>query len=615
MQEWQDISRTGVKVICNKSLVRHEHGCEVPLVQQLGATPECVPELYAFPTRLDLNSLELMTQAELIKAQKQDPVVGLVLKAKLQGTWPVGTGIDPEIALFKQEADKLILKDELLFRKVNRGGVEKVQLVLPRRFRGTVLKALHDEAGHLGTDRVVDQLRDRFYWPKMSKDVEQYIKSCGYCVTRKSPCERAAPLNQIVSSGPMDLVCIDFLTLEPDSKGLGNILVITDHFTRYAQAFATRNQKAGTVARVLVDKYFVHYGLPARIHSDQGRDFESHLIRELTSMMGIKKSRTTPYHPQGDPQPERFNRTLLSMLGTLSADKKQKWSQHLGHVVHAYNSTRNDATGFSPYRLMFGREARLPVDICFGTSPDNHDMVTHSQYVNKLRMSLQEAFQLATAVANKTHQRNKRSYDKRVVAQSLDPGDRVLVKNLGLHGKHKLQSRWGFVPYRVKRKLPNLPVYQVQPETGTGKMKVLHRDHLLPIGEAVRLPSTVELTEASQNSAHRQRRQKKQCPDTEIQNQESGEESSEESEGGQSYIELRSIPFELHSLPQGTTETEQIQGGEESHEVLDQEMQNGPEMDSSGLEDEVSEILDIPIEEESEKSGESEDEAQNMRTS
>ncbi|XP_028853388.1 LOW QUALITY PROTEIN: uncharacterized protein LOC114800338 [Denticeps clupeoides] len=323
MQEWQDISRTGVKVICNKSLVRHEHGCEVPLIQQLGATPECVPELYAFPTRLDLNSLEL------IKAQKQDPVVG------------------------------------------------------------------------------------------------------------------AAPLNQIVSSGPMDLVCMDFLTLEPDSKGLGNILVITDHFTRYAQAFATRNQKAGTVARVLVDKYFVHYGLPARIHSDQGRDFESRLIRELTSMMGIKKSRTTPYHPQGDPQPERFNRTLLSMLGTLSADKKQKWSQHLGHVVHAYNSTRNDATGFSPYRLMFGREARLPVDICFGTSPDNHDMVTHSQYVNKLRMSLQEAFQLATAVANKTHQRNKRFNRKQELEQQKQNRSMVVKNHMKFWIKKcKMDLKW-----------------------------------------------------------------------------------------------------------------------------------------------------------------------------
>lgn len=121
----------------------------------------------------------------------------------------------------------------------------------------------------------------------------------------------------------MDLVCMDFLTIEPDSRNICNILVITDHYTRYAKAFATRDQKASTVAKVLWEQYFVHYGLPKRVHSDQGRDFESRLIHELLSMLGIRKSRTPPYHPQGDPQAELFNRTLLDMLGTLETQGSQ----------------------------------------------------------------------------------------------------------------------------------------------------------------------------------------------------------------------------------------------------------------------------------------------------
>ncbi len=134
------------------------------------------------------------------------------------------------------------------------------------------------------------------------------------------PC--VAPLQHITSKGPLDLVCIDFLSIEPDAKGISNVLVVTDHFTRYAQAFTTKDQKALTVAKVLFEKFFVHYGLPARIHSDQGRDFESRMIKELLGMLGVRKSRTTPYHPQGDAQPERFNRTLLSMLGTLDPENK-----------------------------------------------------------------------------------------------------------------------------------------------------------------------------------------------------------------------------------------------------------------------------------------------------
>ncbi|KAK7906967.1 hypothetical protein WMY93_015579 [Mugilogobius chulae] len=81
-------------------------------------------------------------------------------------------------------------------------------------------------------DKTIELVRDRFYWPKMGAEVEQYIKNCGRCITRKALPQRAAPLNQITSQGPLDLVCIDFLSLEPDSQGFANILVVTDHFTR-----------------------------------------------------------------------------------------------------------------------------------------------------------------------------------------------------------------------------------------------------------------------------------------------------------------------------------------------------------------------------------------------
>ena len=131
---------------------------------------------------------------------------------------------------------------------------------------------------------------------------------------------RTTELHSLVSirtTSPLQLVCMDYPTLEPSTGGQQNILIITDHFTRYAQAIPTRNQTARTTAEVLFNNHIVHYGIPERLHSDQGANFESKDIEELCRMTGITKYRTTSYHPHGNGMFERFNRTLLKMLGTL----------------------------------------------------------------------------------------------------------------------------------------------------------------------------------------------------------------------------------------------------------------------------------------------------------
>ncbi|XP_075334602.1 lactase/phlorizin hydrolase-like [Odontesthes bonariensis] len=342
----------------------------------------------------------------------------------------------------------------------------------------------------------------------MKADIEKYCKNCARCIQRKTLPARAAELHHLSSNGPMDLICIDFLSLEPDSKNICNVLVVTDHYTRYAQAFPTKDQKSSTVAKVLWEKYFIHYGLPNRVHSDQGRDFESRLIHELLSMLGVRKSRTTPYHPQGDPQPERFNRTLLNMLGTLSSEEKGKWSQHISYLVHAYNCTKNDSTGYSPYFLRFGREARLPVDVCFGVSSDNSSPKSYARYVANMRRDLQVAYETAESMAGKRNEGNKQRYDQRVRYCPLAPGDRVLLKNVSLQGKHKIADRWCSDPYIVQSQMPGLPVFKLRAENGVGPDKVLHRNLLLPLGQDVQLKSgdTSERNEPKRRSSRRLKR-------------------------------------------------------------------------------------------------------------
>ena len=272
----------------------------------------------------------------------------------------------------------------------------------------------------------------------MDTYVEKMIKKCDRCIRRKILPTRAADLVNIESTAPMEVICIDYLTIEPSKGGIENVLVITDHFTRYAQAIRTRNQMAHTTARLLYENFFVHYGFPARIHSDQGANFESKLIKSLCDLTGLKKTRTTPYHPMGNGMVERFNRTLLNMLGTLQDKQKADWKSHLSTLTHAYNAATHDSTCFSPFYLMFGRHPRLVVDAFLGIPQSQEQVKSRQDYVDKLKQRMAVAYDTASSEARKKADRQKGYYDYKVRYVKLEVGDRVLVKNVGLRGRQKL---------------------------------------------------------------------------------------------------------------------------------------------------------------------------------
>ena len=157
----------------------------------------------------------------------------------------------------------------------------------------------------------------------MCSDAAQWVAKCERCLRRKCSVNSKAPLVNITTSYPLELVCMDFLTLENSNGGFGNILVITDHFTKYAVAIPTTNQTARTTADAFYNNFIINFGIPTRIYSDQGANFESNIIKQLCEIHNIKKSHTSIYHPQGNGITERMNRTLLGMMGTLKLPKRQ----------------------------------------------------------------------------------------------------------------------------------------------------------------------------------------------------------------------------------------------------------------------------------------------------
>ncbi|KAJ0039446.1 hypothetical protein NL108_014130 [Boleophthalmus pectinirostris] len=448
-----------IQAICDRHTVTttDQLTCELTcpglaLVESLALHGDAVPDSFEVEQLDGFPLIPSITENELRQKQRSDLAIDAVITQLETGLTPPPSlkAELPELPLLLRELNRLELQNGVLYRKRQTGSDLSFQLVLPEELRPIALQSLHHDMGHLGVDRTIDLVRARFYWPKMYASVEKMISTCERCVRRKCKPERAAPLMNIQTSRPLELLCIDYLSIEPDQSNTKDVLVMTDHFTKYAVAIPTPNQRARTVAKALWENFIVHYGVPDRLLSDQGPDFESKTIQELCEITGMKKVRTTPYHPRANPV-ERFNRTLLQMLGTLSGQEKMHWKEHVKPLVHAYNSTKNDTTGYSPYELMFGRQPRLPIDLAFGL-PVNSQKKSHSQYVTDLKQRLEESFKIATSNAQKNAERNKARFDKQVVDSTLDVGDRVLVRNVKLRGKHKLANRWEDDVYVVLRK-------------------------------------------------------------------------------------------------------------------------------------------------------------------
>ena len=217
--------------------------------------------------------------------------------------------------------------------------------------------------------------------------------------------------------------------------------------------------------------------MPQRLHSNQGRDFEGKITKSLCQFAGIHKLQTSPYHPQGNGQTERFNETLLSMLGTLDQDNKSRWPEYLSPLVYAYNCMKHSTTGFSPFTLMFGREPHLPVDVTLRVNPVSSGSKLYPAYIANLRDRLSHAYRKVIEESKKAAARNKQLYDNRACQATIQESDLVLVRNLSIRGKHKLADCWED-PYQVEECIPGLPVYKVQDKDG--KERVLHRNLLLP---------------------------------------------------------------------------------------------------------------------------------------
>uniref|UniRef100_A0A3B3CH96 Integrase catalytic domain-containing protein n=1 Tax=Oryzias melastigma TaxID=30732 RepID=A0A3B3CH96_ORYME len=320
----------------------------------------------------------------------------------------------------------------------------------------------------------------------MLRDIRQWCEQCRACQTRRCPAPKPrAPMGGSSVNRPLQRVAADILELPVTSTGNRYVLVVEDYFTKFVNLYALPNQTAQTVARCLFEDYVLVHGVPETLHTDQGRQFEAEVVQLLCRWMGIKKTRTTPYHPKSDGMVERHNRTLIDQLAKMLLSHGGEWDEFLKVVCFVYNTTKHSSTHFSPFYLMHGREARVPADVLVPNRLlDLQSAGFVPAYASALVSRLGAAFGAARLHAAEAHKKKQKLYhDENVCHRPFVVGALVWLSN-PVESRTKLAPHWKG-PYRVEQVLTSggeaaLTYRIVNPYDLLDKALVVHHDRLKP---------------------------------------------------------------------------------------------------------------------------------------
>ena len=471
--------------------------------------PEAVPGTSSKPDSTDckLTDPHLISSwfqgkstAELRKLQDSDPDIGPILRAFVSECRPTSqemSVLSPASRHYWVLWDTLLLQDGLLCKNfIKKDGTgEYVQFVVPTTMKREVLHQMHDSvlSGHLGCKKTKEKIIQRFYWYSLRDDIKLYIEKCDVCAADKKPTKvPKAPRGHLTAGAPGDCVATDYLgPLPVTDRGNRYILLLTDHFTKYVEIIPVPDMTAEVCAQKILNEFISRWGCPLSVHSDQGRTYESAVFKQLCRMLEIRKTRTSPRHPQGNGQSEHFNRTLLRMVKAYLCGEQRDWDLHLGCLAGAYRVTPNESTKLSPNLLTIGREVRLPAELVFSSKNtcDGLDITSYGEYVDQLRQKMQYAHEVARKHLSSSAKRSKEIYDTKVSVNQYQVGDVVWLLQEARHvGECQKLVRIYEGPYLVIRKYSDIN-FLLQLD-GQGKTKPSHHNKLKPY-EGVNAPRWV----------------------------------------------------------------------------------------------------------------------------
>ena len=438
--------------------------------------------------RMDNTWVDQFSSEDLRDMQMKDETVGQLLRWIEADYTPSQADLalaSPAVKYFWLLRRQLVLISGVVYYRqidVLATQPEKV-LVTPATLHRMLLEHCHDlpGAGHMGMNKTLERLKRYAIWYKMQDSYLVYVKGCQICNRQKKPHKKAkAPHVSYHAGSPLERVHIDILgPLIETPRENQYVLVVVDQFTKWVECYPLPSQTAERVASTFVTEFVNRLGCPLELHSDQGRNFESHFFKRLCDMLEIAKTRTTPYRPSANGQVERMNRTILQILRCFIRGEQTDWDLHLGTVGTSIRATVNLQTGFTPNFLMLGREVMQPIDLMFHA---NDRQATHPprSYIERHCEAMRTAHQIARENLQQSQKRQKRDYDMKTEQNTYSVGDAVYKFNKAVTVGQcsKLQPVW-LGPWIVVEVISSV-LYRI---TNRKRSMVTHHDSLKLCGD------------------------------------------------------------------------------------------------------------------------------------
>lgn len=442
-----------------------------------------------------------LTHETIVAEQKSDPIISQVrgwVENKQKPTKKDLAGEDEDLKSYLQIYEALSLEKDVLIYRIQLNqitGEEAKRIVVPRSYAQTVFywSHSHETAGHFGINATALRAKRRFYYPGMMTDMKRMVMQCKACLAKITKVNVKRGVHVPARNGyPLETVYIDLvgpLPVTPDQYRY--ILTIEDGFTRMAWAYPLKNKEGTTVSRVFLDNFICRYGMPQRVHSDNGKEFVNKIMEELMDRLRIDKTTTPTYNPNSN-LVERLHRTLNQVMRVFMERDDMNWNLYLPGFLMAYNSKVNSVTGFTPHYAFFGREMRLPVDLVL-PAPPQRQIGEHVKYL------LDRITAMYTYIRRNNEaviKRNASGYQNEKF--NFKVGDKVMYLSPRKFGAKpgKITDQW-IGPYTIIKRISDV-LYRIKPTLYEGPSIAVHVARLVDakqrtVGQKSQVPRNLVL--------------------------------------------------------------------------------------------------------------------------